>query len=780
MSLIAMRDIQAHIMNDVFGQIVRLNDATRRRRGWTPRLESLLTAGFMSGMGSDRFFDAREAVRACDRGARAGITGLRAIIYRLVNVAGDHCGGGILSLLRWSAERGSMAAMEDLRDLDPEMAESAAAFLRRHTCGIGADFFTKIIGPFNYPQLSDRSIIEAHLRRTGQKASEIIVNARGDTLIHAAASGGSTDVVELLIGRYDVPVNLRNPHGETPLLCALRSGHVDIVNYLLDWAADAKLTSKRQENVLHWLISIPDSELPDLLARLITNGADIQDPRWALSCDYAATMITNRFDRWDCPGAGAPLHWATSRKRAVLVKLLLDHGAKHNDRGRIGTNSTPFEQAAYFHDHEILRIYIDTKYPRPRVPCFDTGHDSVLHNRSDEIPGGSLLIGLSALIREAIDGSDRFLMAVRWGKQYKAQLRETLKLLGEELSYQQLVKGVDKAGRSPLHYAAYCGFHEAAEHVYEFMEGASMIDTPYGRGGGITPIFEAIRRDNKTLFDFFLDKGARIDIRIDSPGMQSRFDWCILHAVAQDCHFSGPELANRLLELGLPPDGYEPVGDQEPTETPLAVAIDSNNFKLADLLRQKGANINALSRFTLSSHMKLQHPMTILGRIIASNLRDWRSRLKYLLHPETEMGHPPPPDFLVGPSQGWTALHVSALGLQTRDPEFRRDLDAEVSANILTYLLEFYDQPRQVNALTIDAARTTALHIAVQTHNLEAVVSLLDTGVVDLHIRAHDGRSVIETATMCVEEAAGQARQGDLSDAEDILAALLDYEDQRH
>ncbi|KAL6244525.1 hypothetical protein RBB50_008767 [Rhinocladiella similis] len=780
MSYIAMRDIQPHIMNVVFGQIVRLNDVTRRRNGWTPRLESLLTAGFMSGMGSDRFFDAREAVRACDRGAKAGTTGLRAIIYRLVNVADGNCGGDILSLLRWSAERGSMAAMEDLRDLDPEMAESAAAFLRRHTCGIGADFFTKIIGPFSYPQLSDRSIIEAHLRRTGQKASEIIVNTRGDTLIHAAASGGSADVVELLLDVYDVPVNLRNPHGETPLLCAMRSGHVDIVNYLLDRAADAKIRSTRQESVLHWLISIPDSALYDLLARLIANGAEIQEPRWALSCDYAATMITNRFDRWDSPGAGSPLHWATSRKRAVLVKLLLDQGAKHNDRGSIGTNHTPFEQAAYFHDHEILRIYIDTKYPRPRVPCFDTGHDSVIHKQSDEIPGGSLLIGLSALIREAINGSDRFLMAVRWGTRYKVQLHETLKLLGEELSYQQLINGVDKAGRSPLQYAAYRGFHEAAEHIYEFMEGTSMINTPYERGGGITPIFEAIRRGNKTLFNFLLDKGARVDIKIDSPSMRGRFDWCILHAVAQHCHFSGLELANRLLELGLPPDGYEAVCGQEPTETPLAVAIDSNNFKLADLLRQRGANINTLSRFTLSSHMTLQHPMTILGRIIASNLRDWRSRIKYLLNPETEMGGLPKPDFLVAPSQGWTALHVSALGLQARDPEFRQDLDAEVSKNILKYLLEFYDKPHQVNALTTDAARTTALHIAVQTHNLEAVVSLLNTGVVDLHIRAHNGCSVIETATICVEEAAGQDQQEYSSSAEDILAALFDYEDQQH
>jgi ankyrin repeat protein len=151
------------------------------------------------------------------------------------------------------------------------------------------------------------------------------------------------------------------------------------------------------------------------------------------------------------------------------------------------------------------------------------------------------------------------------------------------------------------------------------MDGPSMIDVPYKRVGGVTPIFEAVRRDNITLFNFLLGKGARLDIKIDSPGMRDRFDWCILHTAAHHSPEDDQlELAMKILDTGVPPHGYVTEG-QEPTETPLAVAIEHNNFKLASLLPERGANVDALSRYTLCSSLKLDHPMTILSRIITTS-----------------------------------------------------------------------------------------------------------------------------------------------------------------
>lgn len=775
-----MRDLPSSVSALVFQQLIKMEEVAQMRVSSTSHLESCLTAGFMSGMGSDRYYDAKKALVACSKGARRGITGLRAIIYRLAKVtAGATLEADMEKTLEWCAARGSLAAMEDLRARYPETADRATTFLQRHTCGIGADFFCKVTGPFNYGQLSNLAAIETHLQRTNQDPGDIVVNARGDTLIHATASGGSLDIVITLLDRYNVPVNLHNPQDETPLLCAMRAGHVDVVRSLLDRNADAKLTSTRGESVLHWLISVPDAAVQELLPRLITQGAEIHNPRWAQSCEYAAAMISGYIDRWDHPGSGTPLHWAVSRKRSGLVQQLLSHGAKHDDIGGFKTNLSAIEQAAYFHDHEILRLIINTRFPGPRIPCFDCGEDGkVLTMKSEEIPGGSVLRGLGRLIRNAIDGSDRYLMAVRWGAGYKHQLRETFKLLGEELSHQRLIRGVDLEGRSPLQYAARLGFHEAAECIYDFMDGASQIDVPYRRDGGITPLFEAVKRDNRTLFDFLLAKGARVDIRIDSPGMHDRFDWCILHTVAQTSPPDDTELANKLLDLGVPADGYDAQGP-DPTETPLAVAIAHNNFRLADVLRERGADINALSRYTLSSRLVLEYPMTVLGRVVASVLRDCKPRLKYLLEPakEQQQQHLASPTFVVAPANGLTALHVSALGLQARAAEFRQEIGGLVYQEILGYLLNHYKDEELVNAPTDDAAGTTALHIAVQTSNLDAVgLLLLEGESVKLDARtAAEGLTVLELARNRVQELDHWQHEG-LGTAQMILGMLVDKE----
>ncbi|OAL21174.1 hypothetical protein AYO22_08137 [Fonsecaea multimorphosa] len=768
MSYIAMRELPSHISNLVFSQMVKLN--TDREEGKSnPSIESCLTAGFMSGMGSDRYFDAMSSVLSCARGAQAGITGLRAIVVRLAKVAGATVQENMEKTLQWNAERGSLAAMEELREISPEKAERAKVFMQRHGCGVGARFFSKVLGPFTYPQLSDLTVIDSHLRKTGQTPRDIIVNPRGDTLIHAAASMGSKEVVLALLDRYKVPVNVPNAQEETPLLCAMRAGHVEVVIGLLDRGANAGSISKNRETALHWLISISESCAREILSGLIENGADIHNPRWALNCEYAASMISGYLSRWDHPEAGSPLHWAVSRKRKDLVALLLEHGADHYDRGDFATNTTAFEQAAYFHDHEILRIIIDSKYPRPRVPSFDTGFDQNFHNQRDEVPGGSYLCGPSGLIRQAIEGSDRYLMAVRWGAAYKKQLQETFQLLGEELRYVELIRGVDQAGRSPLQYAASRGFHEAAECIYEYMDGPRWLNVPYDRDGGITPIFESVKRDNKTLFNFLLSKRAKIDIRIDSPGMRNRFDWCILHTVAQ---YGDAEVADKILGLGIPPDGYCVEG-QEPTETPLAVAIENNNFEVADYLRERGADVNALSQWSLNSNLRLSCPMTILGRIIASNLRDYKRRLKYLLgHERRDLAQP---TFVVAPAQRLTALHVSVLGVQALHADHQQERDDLVASRILDYLLELFDGDEQINAVTADGASNTALHIAVHSLNVRAVELLLTSDFIRLDVQAANGLSAIHSARKVVTELERDDKQKGLQ-AREILDMLLEKE----
>ena len=75
-------------------------------------------------------------------------------------------------------------------------------------------------------------------------------------LILTAASLSQIDTVKWLIEHHHFDVNQRNAQGETALHGSLRSGNVDIADWLLDKGAEVTTeTTYSHESPLHWLIS---------------------------------------------------------------------------------------------------------------------------------------------------------------------------------------------------------------------------------------------------------------------------------------------------------------------------------------------------------------------------------------------------------------------------------------------------------------------------------------------------------------------------------------------
>ena len=54
----------------------------------------------------------------------------------------------------------------------------------------------------------------------------------GWTLLHWAAAHGWTDIVELLITKYNCDINCRDVNNYTPVHCASECGHLDVIKYL--------------------------------------------------------------------------------------------------------------------------------------------------------------------------------------------------------------------------------------------------------------------------------------------------------------------------------------------------------------------------------------------------------------------------------------------------------------------------------------------------------------------------------------------------------------------
>ena len=59
-----------------------------------------------------------------------------------------------------------------------------------------------------------------------------IKNSAGFTLLHLAAHNGWTDIVELLVAKYNCDVNSGDVYNWTPVFLASSLGHLDTVKYL--------------------------------------------------------------------------------------------------------------------------------------------------------------------------------------------------------------------------------------------------------------------------------------------------------------------------------------------------------------------------------------------------------------------------------------------------------------------------------------------------------------------------------------------------------------------
>uniref|UniRef100_A0A0D2XRC2 Protein kinase domain-containing protein n=1 Tax=Fusarium oxysporum (strain Fo5176) TaxID=660025 RepID=A0A0D2XRC2_FUSOF len=100
--------------------------------------------------------------------------------------------------------------------------------------------------------------------------------AVGDNLHDAATSGSISTVVELL-AEGSSNINCQNAAGDTPLLCACRSGHADVVASLLDAGADAGIVNALGESPLHWIVRVEAREMSALTARLLAHGARVDE-----------------------------------------------------------------------------------------------------------------------------------------------------------------------------------------------------------------------------------------------------------------------------------------------------------------------------------------------------------------------------------------------------------------------------------------------------------------------------------------------------------------------
>ncbi|KAJ4443084.1 hypothetical protein ANN_04734 [Periplaneta americana] len=147
------------------------------------------------------------------------------------------------------------------------------------------------------------------------------VNRYGETLLHQAAEKDLVDILQLLVSTGKCMLDIRNSHGDTPLINATRCGFVHVVECLILAGADPNVFANDGNVPLHMAVS---SENMELTSKLIELGADIN--------------IRNL-------QGNTPLHRAVYANNERIIKLLVEQGC---DKGiQNGVGDTPFDVAVH-------------------------------------------------------------------------------------------------------------------------------------------------------------------------------------------------------------------------------------------------------------------------------------------------------------------------------------------------------------------------------------------------------------------------------------------------
>lgn len=706
----------------------------------------LSAACHINGCGLDR--DVGKGLMSLRQSAILGHPQARAYQYRIHVACGIRAVPGVdlTAFLFQSATLGARLALKDLQEAGPEwLYKKAWGILHNGMGGVGARWY----GPEEMLHGLTQSALLAQnllMKKVGTATREHveIVNKRGDTLLHFAAACGHLEAVQALVEQKLVEVNVKNSHGETPLLCACRAGQARIAAaFVTRYKADATIVADSGESPLHWLISM-QGDLQAFTEVLMRQGADI-DACTNRSICHSAFPGTSDVD-FRLPGT--PLAWAAQNGRADIVRVLLKHGADAKFEYEPGATYTPITIAAHYHHAECLQIMIEVMEERYRDPSADMSHR------------GRNLVMYIPLHRVAIDAAETFPMMMRHGSNYLAALKSTLDVLRTQCektkTKMQHVFGGDN--HTLLYWAVINGAEEVVKYMLDNDWHKDELDIACGDQQR-TPFVEAVSYNKKSIAELFIQHGADIHHRARNPYDEKSYTWSALHAFAHEGHNMDLSLITRLLDLGVPVDGIaedrlggpDEVADHYKNETPFAIAVRCNSFRLAECLLKHGSNANALS--CSSGLFAVTHPVSILGHIIVSNARYPAKRLHYLLS-LTDDKDTPRVDFIVEPSRQLSALHLVALAYEgiisvVGQPVKRQDFDFDTNRDILLELLRYFNTPAQLN-LPCQLGSKTALHLAVEMANVGVVQELIRQGA-NTEIVDVEGYTPVKRAEMLAQ-----------------------------
>ena len=160
--------------------------------------------------------------------------------------------------LEVSARCGSLTVIEGYEVVRPQESERLGQVLGDLYGGVGAKMYDRIKMLHELTRSDEiRDDFLLLQREALPNVKEYRVSTHGGTLPHFVSAWGRHKPLREFIDQYGFDVNYRNNAGDTPLICAIRSGHGSNIRLLLQiYNADPSLTANNGETALHWLVSL--------------------------------------------------------------------------------------------------------------------------------------------------------------------------------------------------------------------------------------------------------------------------------------------------------------------------------------------------------------------------------------------------------------------------------------------------------------------------------------------------------------------------------------------
>jgi len=705
----------------------------------------------INGYGCDVDFE--RALKVLRRAAKLGSVPARANLYRIHAALGreEVAGEDLTVHLEWYACSGSIAALVDHASLASQEPKSVKGPVAHASGGVGAWWTqgNQMLHGLTQADWSRDGFLLSQAE-TLPNVIEYKINLRGDTLAHFAADCGDYKSLKALIGRFGFDVNCRNNAGDTPLICASRSGQGGTMILLVqDFGADPSLAANNGETALHWLISFNDATARSVARDLLARGADLEAMTKERVVHHTVPWVADV----EILSPGTAIGWAACRNRPEIVRVLLDAGAlvyHDNDFNEAG----PLNCAAQFHHTQCLQLMIDALECRHKKAAQETG-------------GNVASVWYSSPLHLATYSADVFSMILRNGTSYLQDMTETLDLLRRKSTGMRSLPNFGGKNQTLFYLAVTEAHDEVVRYMLRHRWHIEDLNRPCGESLR-TPVLEAVRWGRMSIVNLLIEHGADIHARGANPYKPKEKKWSALHVLATEGHEEGSMVENiishgldvdgqemhqpalvkeeRSGEVGFHPDNDRDSASEYLVETPLSCALRSNAFSLCDTLITCGADPYAIC--TSAGLYSVSTPTTILGHSIISNSLYSLPRLRYLFRQEpSTLVSAKTLLFNVQPSLELSALHLAALvpsGVRTTDGTIVKtsDFDFDTNREILHELLSNFKASEYLQARCLPDGNT-ALMIAVQQKNLGAVEELLIAGA-DREITNFEGKTALD------------------------------------